>query len=477
MHVTVQAAQANRTKLLLGSLLLGVVIAVADWWTGPGLSLGILYIVPILISAAFLSNWQVLECALVAAYLREQLGPAPWGSGSVTRFLMGLIAFAGAGLFVAELFRRRRAEAESIQKLSEEIELRREAEEDARVLIESSPAAIITVNPDGRIDLANEAAQQLLGLDRERADGQNIRDYFPMLGEMIRSKRPMSFVRTMVEGSGHRRNGEVFFAQIWLSSYKTAAGTKLAVVVADASEQLRDREELGLRQLLMNSHIIAGAVSHEIRNLAAAAEAMHDNMRKSCCVGESEDFHALGRLIEALRKLSSSEVPASTEQALTGVDLNALLKELDIVVGSGFRDSGVELRWEVADRLPRVRADHSGLLQVFLNLAQNSRRAVSGRRGARITIAAYELGRSVVVRVADNGPGISKPEALFQPFQSGATSSGLGLYVSRAIVRTYGGELQYVRRVGEACFLIELPAMVRPEAVPARAGHIVQPIA
>ena len=55
-------------------------------------------------------------------------------------------------------------------------------------------------------------------------------------------------------------------------------------------------------------------------------------------------------------------------------------------------------------------------------------------------------------------------ESLFQPFQPGATSTGLGLYVSRAIIRTYGGELQYIKKAGEGRFLIELPAMAHLEA-------------
>ena len=115
---------------------------------------------------------------------------------------------------------------------------------------------------------------------------------------------------------------------------------------------------------------------------------------------------------------------------------------------------------EVTEGLPSVRADHAGLLQVLLNLLQNSRRALSGSPNPRVRVTAYQLGSSVVMSLADNGPGVTRPESLFQPFQSGGHSAGLGLYISRAIVRTYGGELQYYRRDRETCFLIELPAMV-----------------
>ena len=454
-----QIAPADRATVLAGCFVLVAVIAALDRFVARDVSLGILYIVPLLISAAFLPRLGVVVLAVICVILREQFGPEPWRNDAPARIAMGLIAFPAAGLFVGELVRRRRSEAASLKKLEQATALRQQAEVEARALIESSPAAIVTVNADGTIDMTNAAAKRLLGLESESMAGQNIGDFFPMLREMIKGRRVLSLVRTMVEGSGRRRNGDMFFAQIWLSSYRTAAGPKLAAVVADASEQLRDREELGLRQLLMSSRIVAGAVSHEIRNLAATACVLHDNIKRSGSVAENEDFAALGGLIEAMRKLSSSEIAAGADEVLTGVDLNRLFRELNIILRGGASASEMELKWEVAEGLPRVRADHSGLLQVFLNLAQNSQRALKGQPRAHISVTAYQLGGSVVVRFSDNGPGIATPDKLFQPFQSGAVSAGLGLYVSRALVRTYGGELQYVRRASEACFVIELPAL------------------
>jgi len=158
-----------------------------------------------------------------------------------------------------------------------------------------------------------------------------------------------------------------------------------------------------------------------------------------------------------MHKLSAAEVPASAGQVLGGVDLNSLLRELNIIVRAEAEDAGVRLVWEVSDNLPRVRADHSGLLQVLLNLTHNSIRALSGRRNGRIRLVAYELGESVLVRYSDNGPGIESPELLFQPFQTGAAATGLGLCISRAIIRTFGGELQYLKRDQEGYFLIEIP--------------------
>jgi two-component system, LuxR family, sensor kinase FixL len=455
-------AAANRTKVLIACLLLAALITLGERFIVRAVSLSILYVLPLTISAVFLSRWQIFLAAAAATILAEQFGATPWQGDIVARLSTGLMAFGGVGLLVAEIVRRRQVQAEGIKRLGEAGILRRKAEEDARALIESSPAAIITVDATGHIEMTNKAAKRLLALGPEPAAGQNIGDYFPVLGDLmrskrVRSKREVALASTMVEGGGRRCNGEAFFAQMWLSSYQGESGAKLAVVVADVSEHLRDREELGLRQLLMNSRIIAAAVSHEIRNIAAAASALHSNIGQSSGIADNEDFKALGQLIQATRKLSSAEVPASGEQVLSGIDLRALLRELAIIVSPAAEDSNVKLVWEIGDDLPRVRVDHNGLLQVLLNLTQNSMRALGGNPCARITVAAYQVGDAVAVRFSDNGPGVVAPEVLFQPFQPGASSTGLGLYVSRAIVRTYGGELQYISRPHERGFLIDLP--------------------
>ena len=60
------------------------------------------------------------------------------------------------------------------------------------------------------------------------------------------------------------------------------------------------------------------------------------------------------------------------------------------------------------------------------------------------------------VRFQDSGPGVAAPEHLFEPFRQGAAGSGLGLYVSRSIVRGYGGELRFEPQSTGSCFVVEL---------------------
>ena len=95
----------------------------------------------------------------------------------------------------------------------------------------------------------------------------------------------------------------------------------------------------------------------------------------------------------------------------------------------------------------------------FSHLAQNSRRAVSdvGPRGLTIEVA--EGKRRLFVRFRDSGPGIADRQRLFQPFESTTGGTGMGLYISRAILRHYGGDLKYEPQPAGACFTVELEAV------------------
>jgi signal transduction histidine kinase len=95
-------------------------------------------------------------------------------------------------------------------------------------------------------------------------------------------------------------------------------------------------------------------------------------------------------------------------------------------------------------------------MQVFLNLAKNSMRALEGMEKKHLTISTEVLQDLVTVRFEDTGVGIVDSNALFRPFQSDAKATGLGLYVSRALVKSFGGDLVYEHRDHGCCFAVVL---------------------
>jgi signal transduction histidine kinase len=254
---------------------------------------------------------------------------------------------------------------------------------------------------------------------------------------------------------GRREDGEVFLADIWFSTYRTSAGSRLAAMVVDMSEDLRTREESSLHQLLAGSRILVAAVSHEIRNVCGAIAVVHQNLERNGALARNKDFEALGTLILALEKIAAMDLRQAADQA-AGVDLASVLEELRIVVEHSLRDDGIEVQWLVAPHLPEIWADPQSLMQVFLNLVKNSERALRASPRRVLTVSAAVEGDRVVVRFRDTGGGVAHPDRLFRPFQQGAQATGLGLYLSRGFMRSFRGDLRYEPESDGSAFIVEL---------------------
>jgi two-component system sensor kinase FixL len=93
----------------------------------------------------------------------------PWGPNTgLPRDLLYFSAFFCMGLFMHEVTRSRKLSARHMRQIEGEMTARRDAEEQLKVLVDSSPAAIITTSSDGCILLANDAANRLFGLNPAR---------------------------------------------------------------------------------------------------------------------------------------------------------------------------------------------------------------------------------------------------------------------------------------------------------------------
>jgi two-component system sensor kinase FixL len=451
-------SEGNRNRFLAAAAILIAVIAVVDWQTKPFISIGFLYLFPILLVAGFLPRWQITLVALVCAVLQELFSELP-SNEAVTRLLMASAGFVGTGLFVSEIIRNRQVTLEHLREVEAQIGLRKEIEEQLQVLVESSPVAIVTVDSTGTILLANEASQTLLAPGSTPIVGQPISEFLPALQAAIQTQRSRQF-RTELRCRGKRKNGEAFLAAVWFSTYPTVRGPRLAAIIVDLSEDLRDREDLSLDHLLKNTTILMSAIAHEIRNLSGAVLVVHKNLSRLPGLQGNEDFRALGTLIEGLEKLSAMELRPAGNQHLAAIELSSVLDELRVLLEPSYREAGIEVVWRLQDDLPLVTGDRYGLAQVFLNLSLNSHRALEASDKKQLTISSSVEADSVVIRFEDSGVGISSPDGLFRPFQRGANTTGLGLYVSRAILRSFGGELVFEPRTEGCCFAVRLSRVI-----------------
>jgi PAS domain S-box-containing protein len=210
----------NRTLVQIISGAIITVIALVDWWTKPYVSLGFLYLFPIMLAAGFLPRWAIVLSGASCAGLAEVFSSL---DRSFTRLSLETLALAGCGLFVAELVRNRR--------------MIQEAGDRFRALVETSPAAIVTVDEHGFIELANLAATQLTTPRDGHLVKAPIAEFLPDLHRALRWEQPHQF-RASMQCQGHRGNGETFTADVWFSTYKEGLSSKPAAIIADVTEEV-----------------------------------------------------------------------------------------------------------------------------------------------------------------------------------------------------------------------------------------------
>jgi PAS domain S-box-containing protein len=172
-----------------------------------------------MLAAGFLPRWAIMVLCAGCAVLAEAFGLA---DRSLVRLAFECLALSGCGLFAAELCRNRRLTLGIQERL--------------RALVETSPAAIITVNDRGVVELANRAADELMLPSDGHLSGQPIAAFVPELQHALRRENGVQF-RASMRCQLHRGNGETCSAEVWFSTYKDHAAPSLAAIIADAGDE------------------------------------------------------------------------------------------------------------------------------------------------------------------------------------------------------------------------------------------------
>jgi signal transduction histidine kinase len=408
------------------------------------------------LAALAFRRWEMLVVVVTCAVLREQYRQHPWAPDAQYRLLSACFSYGGLGLLLGEMARNRRLTLRHYQELKEQSDRRQTAEAQLGALVESSPAGILTVSPGGLIEIANSAAEQMFAVGRGELIGRRAGELLPVIDDLVAQGTQDLRYRTTTTCLGRRANGEGFHAYLWFSTLPSPAGNGLAAILIDSSEDLRDSQESSRLSILRSTRVLVGSVSHEIRNLAAAILMVHANLGRIPGVAESEDYNSLATLAHGLARLATVELGQTPEQELAAVDITRLVEEFCIITGPSIEAISGELVREIPSGLPLALGDYQGMIQVLMNLSRNSVRAMDEMdeaRPRRLVLRASHDAQHVYLRVIDSGPGLQNPALAFQPFQPGANATGLGLFVSRAIIRACQGEL-YCEPSAEGCVMV-----------------------
>jgi PAS domain S-box-containing protein len=442
--------------LLLAVFLAGTVMAL-EWFQNLEHSLELFYVLPVVVAASVLNRWQTVLAALACACVRSAFVTDVPRISFWLDFLMAFVAYSAAGVLVNEMSQNRKRILRAYTRLKMEEDLRRQAQDQVRILVESSPAAIVTLNQKVEVLAANRAAHEMLGYSKPGSlIGCCVADNIPVFAGALRVSHSGGHLHVSSTSWAKRANGSHFPVAVWFSTYEEAGQQRLAGILVDTSEEVREREHETFRNMIDSNRLLAGAVAHEIRNLCSAIRVATSNLGGRPAMTVDADFCALNTLVESLMQIAAFDLTKDKDPVAARVDVTTVLEKLRVVIEQDWADAGGVIRWETDGVMPYVHADEHALLRVFLNLSQNSLRAVQRNGKKQLRIGVTPASGLAMITFEDTGPGVDDPAMLFKPFRDNADGSGIGLYVSRALVRGFGGELTHVPTASGCRFDISL---------------------
>jgi two-component system, LuxR family, sensor kinase FixL len=359
--------------------------------------------------------------------------------------------------------------------------------QELKALLDAAVDGIVLINHVGSIQVFNQSAERQFGYESSEVIGRNVsmlmtgNDRSAHDGYLARyaATRVPHLIGKGREVNAQRKDGSVFPA---LLSVGVVAGTeppRFVGFIQDISDR-RQSEQDGMRLQERLMHVsrlatigeMASGIAHELNQpLAAIATYAHACDRLlSLPEPEIEEIQTAlrniadqavraGDIIRRLRSLARAENPQQGP-----ADVNAVIAELTELIQSDAKAHGVAYRAEFAPQLPQVTLDRGQIQQVILNLVRNALEALApGPEDAGEVVVSTRRtpDDEVEIAVRDNGPGVDNQVVgrMFDPFcTTKAAGTGLGLAMSRTIVRAHGGSLEYFPHVpAGACFAIRLP--------------------
>jgi len=333
---------------------------------------------------------------------------------------------------------------------------RAEKEEQAlylQTVVQHVGIGLFVFQPNGEVELINDAARRLLKIRPVK----NIRDLEGLYPDFVGALRRLSpQERGLVKVDV---GNEQLQLSLYAAEFKLRGKEFTLVSVQDIRSELEEKEIEAWQTLIR-------VLTHEIMNsmtpISSLAGTVQGLVVESC--GGEADSESLSDIHAALRTIQKrsegllhfvdgyrnlARVPKPDLKLFPAVDLFA---NIDHLLQERLAARGVQLTASADPVTLELQADPDLLEQVLINLVLNAADATAGGADPRIDIVASldERGRPVI-QVRDNGPGIAAEnlDKIFVPFFSTKEGgSGIGLSLSRQIMRLHGGSITVASRPG-----------------------------
>jgi nitrogen fixation/metabolism regulation signal transduction histidine kinase len=371
----------------------------------------------------------------------------------------------------------------SFNDMTKKLARAREETERSRAAVEAERAAlavilarltsgVISLEPDLRVRVANQAAGSILGVDFEGAAGRPLAEI--AAGQPLLAELHDVLQRHVAAGETEWREQVTLRTETGRRELVCActalpgdAGAQGLVLVFDEITQLLQAQ----RQAAWGE--VARRLAHEIRNpltpIQLSAERMRRKLMRGLGAPEAElldrSTHTIVQQVEAMKQMVAafSEYAKAPEMNVSEFDLAAMVRQVADLYHA--QEPRVAFGLSLDPKATLLEADPGRIRQLLNNLLTNALEALDGRENPVIMIETQRAGESVTLAVVDNGPGfqVGLLEQAFDPYvTTKPKGTGLGLAIVRRIVEEHGGTVEVDNAPqGGARVRVTLPATAR----------------
>jgi PAS domain S-box-containing protein len=332
-------------------------------------------------------------------------------------------------------------------------------------------------NLEGKMLYVNPAYEAASGYSREELTGKNPRvfgsdkhskSFWTNMWETIKSGKVW-----VGEVENKRKDGSPFYAQLLISPIVNSKGKVFGFfgVHRDLSEKKLLEKQLVHSQKMESIGTLAAGIAHEVGNplasISAIAQVVQRTTEDSFVKEKIELIKSqVTRISKIIRDLVDFSRPSNYELKLT--DINQNISEAVNITRVGAKAKDVKFDFKKNEKIPLLPLIADQIEQVFINILLNSvdsfaEPEAKNKKEKRITISSEIKDDFVHITFVDNGSGIKDENLIkiFEPFfttKKEGKGTGLGLWVSYGIVKSFQGDISVKSKPGEGTtFVITLP--------------------
>lgn len=361
----------------------------------------------------------------------------------------------------------------------------RAREEWFRVTLASIGDAVIATDEKGSVIFINPIAEELTGIGLRQAQGQPVRNVFPIFNEQTRKpvENPVAKVlelgrvmglanhTILRHADGHMIPIEDSAAPIYDDQRKLRG---VVMVFRDVTAEKQAQDVMRKAEKLAAAGRLAATVAHEINNpLEAVCNLIYLVKNTPSLPQEAVGYLNMAEQeLERVSHITRQTLGFYRDSSQAGpVQVRSVIESVLKLYENKVRSKGIAVELEFAD-CPPVQGMEGELKQLVGNLVSNAADAVGPGGKIRISMAPAGPGNGVEIEIADDGPGVLEKNRaqIFEPFFTTKedVGTGLGLWVCKEIAERHGGKVQLSLGkdggLGGAAFTVFLPLDAQIEA-------------